>query len=291
MRRARTERPENFEVDLSHLLMRGAVLLGLGQSHHSPRYRDESAKGNHGVLTNMDPATDWLWEPKLGRRVLDFDGSNDYIGGLTKVPVPAIWTYAAWVYIAVYPVPTDSRCGICMTFANDPGSGTHDRGLGIETAAQGGRVAAYQYAGGEIYGYGPVVPLSAWNHLVASYDGTNLRSYCNGIAGSPSASGVGYAGYTTPELVLARVVNTYLSGRMSDCLCWLRALSPAEIMQLADPSNVMLSGAIREPRPRRNFVGQVGAPAASVAVRYGGALRAGCSGGVGVRRGGALRGA
>ena len=289
MRRARTERPENFEVDLSHPLMRGAVLLGLGQSHHSPRYRDESAKGNHGVLTNMDPATDWLWEPKLGRRVLDFDG-NEYIGGLTKVPVPVIWTHAAWVYIAGYPASTDAHFGICMTFADDPSSLTHDRGLGIETAAQGGRVAAYQYAGSEKFGYGPAVPLAAWNHLVASYDGTNLRAYCNGIAGSPSASGVGFAGYTTPELVLARVKYAGLSSRMSDCLCWPRALSAAEIMQLADPSNVMMSGAIREPRPRRNFIGQAGEAPPSVGVRYGGAFRW-AGGGIGVRRGGALRGA
>jgi len=287
MRRARTERPENFEVDLSHPLMRGAVLLGLGQAHHSIRYRDESQYGNHGVLTNMDPATDWLWGPKIGRWALDFDGNNDHIAGLTKVPLPVTWTYAAWVYIAAYPAVSSSSQGICMVFSEDPGSTTTDRGLGIETAAQGGRVTVYQYDGGAKYGYGPAVPLAAWNHLVASYDGTNLRAYCNGIVGSPVASGTGYTGYSTPELVLAHVAAAYLSGRMSDCLYWPRVLSSAEVMQLADPSNVMLSGAIREPRPRRNFAGW----RPSVGVRYGGALRAGCSGGIGVRRGGALRGA
>lgn len=39
--------------------------------------RDLSGRQNHGTLTNMDAATDWVTSG--GRRALDFDGSNDYV--------------------------------------------------------------------------------------------------------------------------------------------------------------------------------------------------------------------
>ena len=39
--------------------------------------RDSSGFGNHGTLTNMDAASDWV--PSNGRYALDFDGTNDYV--------------------------------------------------------------------------------------------------------------------------------------------------------------------------------------------------------------------
>lgn len=45
---------------------------GLGTSVY-----DSSGSGNHGVMTNMDSATDWV-NGKFGKG-LDFDGSNDYV--------------------------------------------------------------------------------------------------------------------------------------------------------------------------------------------------------------------
>lgn len=45
------------------------------------RLYDRSGRGNHGTLTNMDAASDWVTASVRGRsgRVLDFDGVNDYI--------------------------------------------------------------------------------------------------------------------------------------------------------------------------------------------------------------------
>lgn len=39
--------------------------------------RDYSGRGNHGVLTSMDPGTDWV--PSLGHLALDLDDVNDHI--------------------------------------------------------------------------------------------------------------------------------------------------------------------------------------------------------------------
>ena len=41
------------------------------------RLLDRSGRSNHGTLTGMDPATDWV--ASGGKGALDFDGSNDYV--------------------------------------------------------------------------------------------------------------------------------------------------------------------------------------------------------------------
>lgn len=53
----------------------GAWCPSLGASGY--RLLDRSGNGNHGVLTNMDPGTDWV--PSGGKLALDFDGVNDQI--------------------------------------------------------------------------------------------------------------------------------------------------------------------------------------------------------------------
>jgi len=56
-------------------------LVGAWSPCLSPRggtvLRDLSGRGNHGTLTNMDAATDWVTSG--GKTALDFDGSNDYV--------------------------------------------------------------------------------------------------------------------------------------------------------------------------------------------------------------------
>ena len=258
MKRARTERPENFEVDLSHPLMRGAVLLGLGQAHHSIRYRDESAKGNHGVLTNMDPATDWLWEPKLGRRVLDFDGSNDYV----EIPSPGnvldgkLVTFACW-----FNVPSGTATDY-PRFIDRIYSGQFAFYWTTSTTIF---AAALNTTGGaqDISNLGVSVPIGSWHHVVYVYNGADVLLYLDGLLKSTTSFPDGVLANSTAIVRIGQRVDAGTArnflGIMADTCLWSRALSAAEINMLADPSNVMLSGAIREPRPRRSFVGQVAA--------------------------------
>ena len=282
MRRARTERPENFEVDLSHPLMRGAVLLGLGQAHHSIRYRDESAKGNHGVLTNMDPATDWLWEPKLGRWALDFDGSNDYV----QLPLlPPIRASACWCHLGA--IPDWFTLSLFSTNTGYPYFYCWDMAI----ANYGGAWTTQGYiSDGVTQVTGTAVPMAkVLTHIGLNLVGGYLDLYINGTLQAHDATAVipiaGVAAFTRVGDTSSGSM-TYI-GKLSDLCLWSSARSPADFASLADPSNVMLSGAIREPGLRRSFIGQAGA-VPSVGVRYGGAFRVA---GGGVRRGGALRGA
>jgi hypothetical protein len=57
------------------------------------RLIDRSGYGNHGVLTNMDPGTDWA--PSGGKLALDFDGSNDEVR-LSRVFYTMPFSVSAW---------------------------------------------------------------------------------------------------------------------------------------------------------------------------------------------------
>ena len=253
MRRARTERPENFEVDLSHPLMRGAVLLGLGQAHHSIRYRDESQYGNHGVLTNMAPVARWVWSTKLGRRILGFDGINDRVmlpqSGTLLTNSPN-YTVAFW---STLPMPlsgawfswdkaTSWRC----TFAYN-GASVFWR----TRTAGGGNTNDVTVT---------TLPASGLAHVALVYRGTTKTAFVNGISETPQTSVVGPTGFSDADFIAIGASGDFSGSTCSigDWCFWQRALSAAEIMRLADPSNVMMSGAIREPGLRRSFVGQVG---------------------------------
>jgi len=229
MKRARTERPENFEVDLSHPLMRGAVLLGLGQAHHSLRYRDESGYAKHGTLFGSTPAG--RWGRALGRASLGFAGTPDYV----RVPCfDVIGTVAMWLR----PVSGTNGFGCLLDARNNGDSGTGYIFWNTDTTLL--KSSGTTYVNGKL---ASLVPASVWSLLVVT--GFTLVSGMN-----PKEFVVGtHSNYT----------NHLLTGAIEDYMIWSRILSPAEIMQLADPSNVMLSGAIREPRPRRSFVGQVAA--------------------------------
>lgn len=60
---------------------------------------DWSGRANHGTLTNMDPATDWV--VNSGNRGLDFDGANDYVAidSADKSSLPGQFTIEAWIVI------------------------------------------------------------------------------------------------------------------------------------------------------------------------------------------------
>ena len=53
----------------------GAWCPSLGPSGYT--LLDRSGRGNHGTLTNMDAASDWVGTP--GGWALDYDGTNDYV--------------------------------------------------------------------------------------------------------------------------------------------------------------------------------------------------------------------
>lgn len=67
---------------------------------------DWSPYKNHGTLTNMVPADDWVISG--GRYALDFDGTNDWVSVPDQSQRPTELTVSAWVYLTAAPANFDS---------------------------------------------------------------------------------------------------------------------------------------------------------------------------------------
>jgi len=108
----------------------GAWLLNDGGA----QARDSSGNRNHGTLTNMDPATDWVGTPYGGG--LNFDGSNDRIA---LPDIPGLATPGTVIFGGMIP-------GALAQFAvsrNGLG-GNNGWGFGVNSSNQ-----PYWFAGGQ----------------------------------------------------------------------------------------------------------------------------------------------
>ena len=78
----------------------GAWAPSLGQT--GGRLFDHSVYQNHGTLTNMDPASDWVVSG--GKGALDFDGTDDYVEAALPVPpISTPITISCWVSPVILP--------------------------------------------------------------------------------------------------------------------------------------------------------------------------------------------
>jgi hypothetical protein len=251
MRRARTQRPEHFTVDLGHPRARGAVFLGLGRAHHSPRYRDESGKGNHGTLTNMDPLTDWVFDPKLGRWTLDIVATASqyvYRAGAVLNGFPA--TMACWV--RGVSTSCEAMCLHQLNPANQIGYY-----LLLKLSSGAARFVAYHGGSSAAAMTTNTIGAGVWGHLCAiAVSPTERYVYLN-------ANLLGRGTSTAEHDITGSLAHTFLgvgrdgygTGRLADALFYNRVLSLPEIAALADPSNVMLSGLVVPPRRRLCVIG------------------------------------
>jgi hypothetical protein len=239
------------------------VFAGLGGGASTLHYNDASHYANHGTLTAMDPPTDWVWVPELGRWALDVDGTNDY-AVTTGTPIyTAPYTACAWVksdnallsansyYFAQYDAATSKRM---WALATNAGTDKYALAAGNSDGSAGNN---------------PVPPVGVpalttnWTHVAGIfYASETFDIFINGV----KYTGAFAAGYYPRDLGATVAIGatsngaSFFDGQVADTLSWRRGLSDAEIQALADPSNVMLSGLILPPR-RRLWAVPAAAPA------------------------------
>lgn len=247
------ERPLEFRINYEAPLADGLVFAGLG-GHGcvgSMVYPDSSLYGNHGRLTNMDAATDWVWVPELSRFAVDFDGSNDYIpigninNGASKLTISA-WT---WLRTATgFQNIINKNVNYCFRWR------IQNNGVDCWLLLSNGT----SYA---VYTASWTHPQQQWGHFLthATTGGGRVKWYYNGskiadvpcytssIATSPVDGAIGSA-RPSPA-------TEPWKGILSDVSVWSRILSDNEIAALADPSNVDLrvGGVPLILPPRRRF--------------------------------------
>ena len=197
-------------------------------------YEDVSGRGNHGTLTGMDPATDWVWSPELNRWALDFDGSNDYVtfGGLSWNVNYESYTFSLWCRASSGIAQYDTAFGQCT-----------DSGLGFRLWTTDSSSHKWSWDGGSGSGViaSSVIPVGEWQHIVCEFRNTGAASATirmlldavsqgtSNITPSPGDNNfqVGRHGTT----------SRYFPMQVADFSVFNRALTTPEIQWLASPAN------------------------------------------------------
>lgn len=258
-------------VRMGHHLARG--LVGYWPFWEGPsgstRLMDASGSSNHGVLTNMDPPTDWVNSPY--GYALDLDGTDDYI----RIPLTDSLSSVGTGPFAVsgwFKTSGAFQEGCLINhLTNDPSSYS---GWMLWFWAVGDKLRLYMDSGVRVTH--PTVPSAGWHHVVGQWTGTSAQIWLDNVEAS--------AAYAIAPAVSAfdYHIGAYYAGggdtggtpdfRHDDAIgsvaLWNRSFSAAEIQELyEDPF-----GLIRPPSAMALFAigASGGAPPAGITRLVGG---------------------
>lgn len=223
-----TQRPANFTLDNSHGLAKGLVFAGLGNAAGSSRCYDSSALKWHSPIISCD------WSHENGRPCLITTDPGSYvnvIGNSDNTPYDFDYamTAAIWCRVTSY----DQYVGLWA--CDDPGS---NWGLQL----RGDTVVAMTGAGGTRDDLTvPTITDGDWHFFAGSYDGSTLTTYWDNVTGSGQAFSTDIGVTASQALHFGGTYwrTRYMTGAVADAMLWNRPLSAAEILQLADPTNIM----------------------------------------------------
>src|SRR3989344_5748408 len=189
---------------------------------------DSSGNNNTGTLTNGP-----TWATGKINNALSFDGTDDYINlGNMNVSGSGI-TIAAWVKADTFSSSLDTRF---ISKANSTSEQGHYWMLG-QTNSGGDKLRFRLKAGGStqtLIASSGNLPTGTWFHAIATYDGTTMRLYKDGIeVGSSAKSGTINTDTTIPANIGRNPDGSnHIDGTMDDVRIYNRALSTSDIQAL-----------------------------------------------------------
>lgn len=201
---------------------------------------DSSGNGNTGAITNAT----WAPAGKYGR-ALSFNGTN----ALVSIPSSASLNLTTGMTLEAWVNPSVSRSswGDIVWKA--------DALYFLEgTSTNGGRPAAgaKNASGTWTDAYGPsALPVNTWTHLAATYDGSFVRLYVNGVEVAAAARTGNLLASTQPLFIGGNTIyGYYFAGMIDDVRVYNRALTQTEIQNdmnrpvggAAPPSSCDLNG-------------------------------------------------
>jgi len=196
----------------------GAWCPSLGPSGYT--LLDRSGGGNHGVLTNMDAASDWVSAP--GGWALDFDGANDWV----DTPRPRqVASTGVKQFTVAYWVKLNSGYGKTLNCNVTNGIIVYSA-----TNLPGG----IQMGVGNTYPIRTNTKLTAglWAHCAIVFNDKAVSLFINGKpdGGGTSANfpNFGNADFAFGGTGGSETTN----GQHGDWGFWLRAMSPGEVASL-----------------------------------------------------------
>ena len=201
------------------------------------RLYDRSGRANHGTLTGMDAASDWVTAKvrNTSGRVLDFDGVDDRVvtpssGSLN--PTSAI-SLASWFRITA--TPAGVQQAICR------------KGWSLGTNLQYSvRTIGDKFSGFCVNSSGTIgvatgatgLTANRWYLGVCTYDLENVRVYVDGSLDATTALTGSLAIFSEPLQIAAgfdtnfNSATLFLTGQIAELAIWNRAITASEIRTL-----------------------------------------------------------
>jgi len=207
----------------------------------SNRLTDFSGYNNHGVLTNMDPATDWV--PSQGKMALDFDGVNDHAVLTTtdqtilNLPSQNQWSVAFWFFAG-----TLKGDNALLAWSGVDGLLFY----GGDSAANRQRMF-WSNRGGAL-AFTTTDLTAGWSHYcIAATDSTQLTYSQNGIASANTTITGSSSSFTNCYIANSTRYSQFGRSLIDDIRFYNRAITPSEIRTLSLRRGI----AYETERPRR----------------------------------------
>lgn len=183
--------------------------------------RDSSGQGNNGSLNEMDNTN---WTMGVVGTALQFDGGT---GEHVSVPHSASLSPTSAVTVLGWAKPITYGSG-AATFVEKAYGTSYI--LYLESSLQG---MIFNVNGIDCLSDSTIIALSAWQHIAATYDGTIVRFYVDGIE-KGTCDNVGSVGTDSSDVKIGNddTLTTAFDGHLDDVRIYNRALSRNEILQI-----------------------------------------------------------
>ena len=226
----------------------GAWCPSLGPSGYT--LLDRSGRGNHGTLTNMDAASDWVGTP--GGWALDYDGTNDYVQlDANNKFISTPLTLSGWINTTVS--GGDTQNGIIASC--ETAGGNANWAVTVNFLGGANKLNFWQTAGGSSLNSVTSVNTGVWIFWAVTRSAATTQIYINGredasvATGTPQTAGTqitaigrfgGFNGYHTPM-------------QHGDIGIWHRTLQAPEIAVLYQTGMAGLGRLLTQRAQRRVF--------------------------------------
>jgi hypothetical protein len=186
---------------------------------------DSSAFGNDGTLPNMAGNE---WTNGIVDGALEFDGTNDYVSvpNSSSLQLTSALTMAGWIKADSWGSGTDVDI-IARKGEDNPNN--------YQLSIADGLATLYLDDGdGAGYRGDTLLNTGQWYHVAATWDGTTVRIYVDGVLDNdpPDSHGVNISTDTRAFYIGGRAGADLLDGILDDIRVYNRALSEAQIKNL-----------------------------------------------------------
>ena len=197
---------------------------------------DSSGRMNEGVLHALDPSTAWVDGRSQGALAIG------HAGWVQVAPSPSIdaiadrVTLSAWVDLEGTISSADSW-GTALS--RQTGTGTEQHYHLSLFVDERPTLFLITISGFVVIKASAPAPRGVWTHLAGVYDGVVSRLYVNGVEVASQALSGAFSADTTPIILggngndASGVPTELFPGRLDEIMLYARALSAAEISQLA----------------------------------------------------------